>query len=58
MTETIELYTVNDIAKSLNMTIQTVRDYIKRGDLIASKIGRQYIVTSENYRAFIEAHQI
>ena len=58
MTDTIELYTVNDIAKSLNMTIQTVRDYIKRGDLIASKIGRQYIVTSENYRAFIEAHQI
>lgn len=58
MTDTIELYTVNDIAKSLNMTIQTVRDYIKRGDLIASKIGRRYIVTSENYRAFIEAHQI
>lgn len=58
MTDTIELYTVNDIAKSLNMTIQTVRDYIKRGDLIASKIGRRYIITSENYRAFIEAHQI
>lgn len=58
MNDTIELYTVNDIAKSLNMTIQTVRDYIKRGDLIASKIGRRYIITSENYRAFIEAHQI
>lgn len=58
MTDTIELYTVNDIAKSLNMTIQTVCDYIKRGDLIASKIGRRYIITSENYRAFIEAHQI
>ncbi|WP_204171079.1 MULTISPECIES: helix-turn-helix domain-containing protein [unclassified Staphylococcus] len=53
----LEVYTVNDVAKSLDMHIETVREYIKRGELKASKVGRKYIITLDNYKDFIKANE-
>lgn len=53
----LKVYTVNDVAQSLDMHIDTVREYIKRGELKASKVGRKYIITLDNYKDFINANE-
>lgn len=53
-----EVYTVNDIAQSLDINIETVREYIKGGKLKASKVGRKYIITADSYKDFIKAHEV
>ncbi|MDG0826446.1 helix-turn-helix domain-containing protein [Staphylococcus equorum] len=58
MPKQLEVYTANDIAQLLDLSIDTVRTYIKRGDLKASKVGRKYIITNDNYKAFIKAHEV
>lgn len=50
-----KLYTVKDLASMLDMHVRTVREYIKRGDIKAKKVGRKYMVTEEEYQAFIKA---
>ena len=52
----LEVYTVDDVAQSLDMHITTVREYIKRGELKASKVGRKYIITLDNYKDFINGN--
>ncbi|PTF24748.1 hypothetical protein BUY31_06930 [Staphylococcus cohnii] len=39
------------------MHITTVREYIKRGKLKASKVGRKYIITLNNYKDFINGNE-
>ncbi|MFF0676939.1 helix-turn-helix domain-containing protein [Staphylococcus xylosus] len=58
MQKQIDVYTVNDIAQSLGINIETVRTYIKRGELKASKIGRKYVITDEGYKAFIQLKEV
>lgn len=58
MPKQLEVYTANDIAQLLGLNIDTIRTYIKRGDLKASKVGRKYIITNDNYKAFIKAHEV
>lgn len=58
MPKQLEVYTADDIAQLLDLSIDTVRTYIKRGDLKASKVGRKYIITNDNYKAFIKAHEV
>ena len=53
----LKVYTVNDVAQSLGMHITTVREYIKRGKLKASKVGRKYIITLNNYKDFINGNE-
>ncbi|QXV42413.1 helix-turn-helix domain-containing protein (plasmid) [Staphylococcus epidermidis] len=50
----IETYTVNEVAQLLDMNIRTVRKYIKIGEIKASKIGRKYIITSDNVKKFLK----
>lgn len=58
MKKEFEVYTVNDVAQSLGMNIETIREYIKRGELKASKVGRKYIITMDNYRDFIKSNEL
>lgn len=58
MKKELEVYTVNDVAKSLGMNIETIREYIKRGELKASKVGRKYIITIDNYKDFIKSNEL
>ncbi|WP_051000851.1 helix-turn-helix domain-containing protein [Staphylococcus equorum] len=57
MGETLELYTVEDIAESLGMNSRTIREYIRNGQLNASRIGRKYIINQDDYKAFVSSDQ-
>lgn len=37
-----ELMTVTEVAKVLRMTSQAIRDMIRRGEISAARVGRQY----------------
>lgn len=37
-----DLMTVTEVAKVLRMTSQAIRDMIKRGEISAVRVGRQY----------------
>ena len=50
----VVIYTVEQIAELLNVTKQTIYMYIRQGKLKAKKVGKQYIVTENNLRAFLE----
>jgi len=54
MSET-PIYDLKDLSKKMKISIRTLREYIKRGELLASKIGRSYYVTEPNLISFIEA---
>lgn len=58
MKKEFEVYTVNDVAQSLGMNIETIREFIKRGELKASKVGRKYIITIDNYKDFIKSNEL
>ena len=54
MTESIKVYTVEEIAELMKVTKRTVYSYIKRGELKAKKIGKYYRVTEANLKEFLE----
>ena len=49
----IELLKVEDIAKALGAHVITIRRYIRSGRLKAQKVGRNYYVSKENFKDFI-----
>ena len=49
----IELLKVEDIAKALRTHVITIRRYIRSGRLKAQKVGRNYYVSKENFKDFI-----
>ena len=51
--EGVVFYTVQDIAEATDVTPQTVRAWIKRGDLKAKRIGRPMLVKEETLREFL-----
>ena len=48
----IELLKVEDIAKTLDVSLETIRRYVRTGKLQAQKIGRRYYVSKDSFRAF------
>lgn len=46
-------YKLKDLNKELGYTIFTLRHWIKNGQLKASKIGRDYIISSETLKNFL-----
>lgn len=42
------------VAKKLGVNIQTVRHYIRKGELRAAKVGKRYVITQEDIDAFLE----
>lgn len=56
-----KLYSVEDISKYLDMHPKTVQRYIREGKIKASKIGKSWKVTEQDFRAFTgdqASHQI
>ena len=49
------VYNLKDLSKKMNIGIRTLREYIKRGDLKAKKIGKAYYVTERNLLSFLES---
>jgi excisionase family DNA binding protein len=45
------------IARLFGVNIQTVRAYIRSGELQAARIGRTYIVSDEDLDSFVQARK-
>ncbi|PNZ09536.1 hypothetical protein CD144_00445 [Staphylococcus equorum subsp. linens] len=52
-----KVYTVEEVANSLDMNSRTIREYIRNGQLNASRIGRKYIINQDDYKAFVSGDQ-
>lgn len=48
-------YTVKEIAIDLDVSMETVRSWIRHGELKAVDIGRGYRVPIEEYRRFLQS---
>ena len=48
----LRVYTVEEVAEIMKMSIRTIREYIKGGELKASKFGKAYRITDEDLRDF------
>jgi len=45
------------VAKILGVNIQTVREYIRSGELPAARVGRRYVITRDDVDRFIHARK-
>ena len=45
--------TVREVAKKLRITPGTLRLHIRKGDLPATKFGRQFLITEQDLRNYI-----
>ncbi|MCI0614044.1 helix-turn-helix domain-containing protein [bacterium] len=52
------LLTVNEVAAILNKHFQTVIALIKRGELPAMRIGREYRVSRQDLSDFLREHRL
>lgn len=48
------VYTPQEVADILKLKVTTIRSYIRDGKLRAAKFGREYRVTEEELKKFIE----
>jgi len=55
--EGIKFYTIQETAKALQVTPQTVRAYIKRGRLHSQRIGRPLLITERNLKEFLQVNK-
>jgi len=46
-------YTVRDLNEGLKVNIYTLRNWIKSGQLKASKVGRNYMINGDNLKEFL-----
>jgi excisionase family DNA binding protein len=46
-------YTCEEVAQKLAVTATTVRRYIQHGELQARKVGRSYLVSDRQLRAYV-----
>ena len=46
------IYNLKDLSKKLKISIRTLREYVKSGELKAKKVGRAYYITEPNPMAF------
>ena len=50
----MEVFTVNEVAKMLKISEQTVRTLIQQGELPAKKVGRSWRILEEDLHAFMK----
>jgi len=51
----IPIYDLKDLSVKLKISVRTLREYVRRGELKAKKIGKAYYVTEPNPMAFLDA---
>ena len=49
------VYNLKDLSKKLKISIRTLREYIKSGELKAKKVGRAYYITEPKLMAFLSS---
>jgi excisionase family DNA binding protein len=53
--ENIKFYNIQEIAKALGVTPQTIRAYIKQGKIKSQRIGRPILIKESNLKEFLQA---
>ncbi len=53
--EGIKFYTIPEVAEALQVTPQTVRNWIKSGKIKSQRIGRPILITESNLKEFLKA---
>ena len=48
-----EFYTIQEIADILGLHVKTVRNYVRQGRIVSTKVGKQYRVPRQDLEAFI-----
>ena len=56
--ENTTAYTVQEVAEMLHKTPQTIRYYIKTGELKAKQVGRPYYITEKALEEFITGETV
>lgn len=51
---TKEFYTLEQLSEEININITSLREFIKKGKLNASKIGNRYIVDREDIKEMLK----
>ena len=52
--EGIKFYTIQETAKALRVTPQTIRAWIKQGKIKSQRIGRPIYITESNLKEFLK----
>ncbi len=50
----MKVYTTKEVAELLSIKETTVREYIRNGEMEASRLGRMYRVTEEQVKDFLK----
>ena len=53
-----ELYSVKELEKILPITPLTIREYIRKGKIKGSKIGKSWFVKKQDLEAFLEGDRV
>ena len=53
--EGIKFYNIQETAKALQVTPQTVRAWIKQGKIKSQRIGRPILITENNLKEFLSS---
>ena len=53
-----ELYSVKELEKILPITPLTIREYIRKGKIKGSKIGKWWYVSKNDLEAFLEGDKV
>lgn len=49
----VELYTLQEVADTLGVTIQTIRGYVRKGSLTPTLIGKTKYISTEALREYL-----
>lgn len=55
---TIKLFTAKEVAKVLKLNILTIYEYMRSGQILAIKFGKNYRVLDSDLKDFIKNHRI
>ena len=51
-------YTVEDIAEKLKLSTETIRRYIRSGDIEVYKFGREFRIDEEAFEKFLKSRSV
>lgn len=53
----LTLYNLEELSEQLDITVISLREYIKKGKLRAQKLGKRYFITQEALNEYFSQHQ-
>lgn len=52
----IKVYTPEEAAQILKLSTRTIREYLRTGKITGAKIGKEWRITEEQIRKFLDRH--